>query len=357
MGAGDANGALTGHLGVEDAFLALLWWRLADDLAGLDVVLGQEVTVVVGKGVGLFLVHSIVTDNALLVGHAERDAEDELDKGHNGRSPEDVPANDKESTDDLDPDLASIIVDSTTCRGNAKGAGTTLGGKYTGEEATDNSGNEMGMEDVEDIIDVLERRNVALTQVEGDLRALIELDSLVRKAYPWDGAGEGSEDNGTPASDETSSGRNGDETGNHALNGTNDGWALKVGDIEQDPHERAPGSANVSVEHGSTGIGRSSIRITTIESVPADPQNTSTNHHHDDVVGSKVIQILTDTRTNPPSTNETSGSRGQMNDITAQISFIFRILGKLTLQSNRGRPFGRGNRRPRWKRHRQCRTE
>lgn len=69
----------------------------------------------------------------------------------------------------------------------------------------------------------------------------------------------------------------GDQTSNHALDRTNDGWFLEENNVHGGPHEQAHGSCNVSIEHSGTGIGRSGVRITTVEAVPAEPEDTGTN--------------------------------------------------------------------------------
>lgn len=76
-------------------------------------VLGDEGAVEVGKGVRLFAMHGVVANLARGVGHAERDAQDVLDEDHDERGPDDVPADDEEGADDLEPHLPAVAVNGT----------------------------------------------------------------------------------------------------------------------------------------------------------------------------------------------------------------------------------------------------
>jgi hypothetical protein len=80
-------------------------------------VLGDERAVEVRKRVRLFSVHGVVANLAGGVGHAERDAQDVLDEDHDEGRPDDVPANDEECADDLEPDLLAVAVNSALQNG------------------------------------------------------------------------------------------------------------------------------------------------------------------------------------------------------------------------------------------------
>lgn len=121
----------------------LFWWSLAFDNHALKVVVTaagghglDEVTVVVGKGVGLFLVNCIITDHALLIGHSKRNAHDVFDEEHDEGGPDDVPAYNEESTNNLEPYLLAIPINGTTGRSNSERSGTSLSGKNTSQEST-----------------------------------------------------------------------------------------------------------------------------------------------------------------------------------------------------------------------------
>ena len=57
--------------------------------------------VVVLERVGFFAVDGKVTFSELVLGHTQGDTADVLDENHDQRSPDDVPADDEQSTDDL----------------------------------------------------------------------------------------------------------------------------------------------------------------------------------------------------------------------------------------------------------------
>jgi len=114
----------------------------------------------------------------LLIGHAQRNAEGVFDEHHDKRGPDEVPADDEKRTDDLEPDLLAIPSDGTSKRCDRECSSTTLGGKDTSEESADEGSNKMSMEDIEGIIDMLEKANVTLAQVKSNL---IDLRKLTQK--------------------------------------------------------------------------------------------------------------------------------------------------------------------------------
>ena len=82
----------------------------------------EQAAVVMGKGVGFFAVDGKVADFEHLVRHAQRDPTDILDENHDQGGPHDVPADDEQSADDLEPDLLPV-----PCNGAAR-VGDTKGG-------------------------------------------------------------------------------------------------------------------------------------------------------------------------------------------------------------------------------------
>jgi hypothetical protein len=100
-------------------------------------------------------------------------------------------------------------------------------------------------------------------------------------AYPWDGSRKAAYDERAPSSNETSCWSNSNKSSDDTLNSTDHSRTFEVKIIENDPNKHADCGAKIGVQNGSTGIGAGSIRVTTIETVPANPQNTGSNHHHD----------------------------------------------------------------------------
>jgi hypothetical protein len=87
---------------------------------------------------------------------------------------------------------------------------------------------------------------------------------IIKPAYPWDGTRTDANDKGTPSSDETSSWCNGDKSSNNTLDSSNHCRTFEVNVIENNPYKHRNSSGKISVDNGSTSIGRSGIRITTV---------------------------------------------------------------------------------------------
>ena len=85
------------------------------------------VAVVVFKGIGLLAVDGVVADFAHFVRHAQGHAADVLDEAHDERGPNDVPADDEEGADDLQPDLSAVASDGAAGVGETKGRAAFFG--------------------------------------------------------------------------------------------------------------------------------------------------------------------------------------------------------------------------------------
>ena len=73
----------------------------------------------------------------------------------------------------------------------------------------------------------------------------------------------------------TCSGRDSDKASDHSLDGANDGGLLEEDDVQGGPSKQADGSCQVRVQDGSAGIRRGGVRITTVEAIPSEPEDTS----------------------------------------------------------------------------------
>lgn len=115
------------------------------------------------------MVNCVVANLTCGIAHAQRNAENVPDEDHDQRRPDDVPADDEKSADDLKPDLFAITVNGAAWVGQAEGCAAGGCGEEAGTDATDECADEVRMEDVESVVDVLKQCDVAFTKVEGDL--------------------------------------------------------------------------------------------------------------------------------------------------------------------------------------------
>ena len=244
----------------------------------------HQAPVVVGKGVRFLAVDGVVADQEGLLAHAQRDAQHVLDEEHDGAGPEDVPADHEERADDLDPDLAAVAGDRAAGVGEAEGGAAFHRGEEAGADAADKGADEVGVEDVEDVVDRLEEGEFATGDVETD---------------PGNSAGSDAEDDGAPSGHDTGGWGDGDETGDHALDGSNDGRPTVVDEIAADPDKGADCGAEVGVENGNARVSACGVWITTVEAVPADPEDTGTDHHADNVIGCGFLEVFSTARSDP----------------------------------------------------------
>lgn len=138
-------------------------------------------------------------------------------------------------------------------------------------------------------------------------------------ADPGNDAGTNADDNGAPAGDKPGSGRDADQTGDHAVHGADNGGLLEEDDVHACPREQGHGSADVSVEDSGAGIRGSRVRITAIEAVPADPEDASSNHHERDIVGGEILSVFLEARPDPVGANKGGRAGGQVDNITTGI--------------------------------------
>ena len=152
------------HLPDSLLFICHLAWMFEASNASV-------IPVVVFESVGLFAVDSVVTDFQHLVAHFQRHAADVFDETHYQRGPDNVPADDEESTDDLETDLSAVAEDSTarvcdtesstafgsrpeTYRSLAECICKDTEGKHTCANTSNNCANEMSVENIQRIIDL-----------------------------------------------------------------------------------------------------------------------------------------------------------------------------------------------------------
>jgi hypothetical protein len=82
-------------------------------IAGLDTrTRKQKLAVIMRKSIWLLAMNSIVADCELLRRHAQIHTADILDEEHDQRCPDDVPANDEQGANYLQPDLPGVASNS-----------------------------------------------------------------------------------------------------------------------------------------------------------------------------------------------------------------------------------------------------
>ena len=301
-------------------------------LAEIDAVLAvvlmvgasaEEATVVVGEGVGLLAVDGVVADLEHLVGHAQRDAAYKLDEDHDERRPHEVPADDEQRADDLQPNLLAVAGDGAAGVADAEGGAAFGGGPETWrEKGSVQGGFSTGGGDV---------RTCAETTDDGTHEMSVEhFQRIVHFAHefgptenvhrdPRDGAGANAEQDGAPAGDNTRRRRDGHETGDHALNGADDRRSLEEDHVHGDPGEQAHGGADVGVQHGHPGVGTCRVWISSVEAVPARPQDPSSHQHQGDVTGLGIDAVNVQPRTDPPRAHKPCGAGRQVDHVSPRV--------------------------------------
>lgn len=134
----------------------------------------------------------------------------------NEGSPDHVPSDDEQSAADLNPDLASVSVDCATRVGNTEGCAGFFVCEDAGHEAAERTSNHVGVCDSEGVVDV-------------HLENLGPLGPDVH-CEPRNGTREDTKDDGGPATDDSCTRGDSDETGDDTIDCTNDG-GLSVNDL------------------------------------------------------------------------------------------------------------------------------
>lgn len=130
----------------------------------------------------------IVTSKEFLLGHAEWDTADVLDEQADQAGDDDIPSDNEAEGGELFADLCAVTSDGTTGGDGGEGQAALCGSEDSDKETTDETGDQMGVEDAQDVIDLLEELDFLAENVHGE---------------PWNGSGEDTNDDGTPTSDET----------------------------------------------------------------------------------------------------------------------------------------------------------
>lgn len=254
--------------------------------------------------VRLLAMHGVIAHLELGLAHAQGHAEHIFDETHDQARPDDVPADDEHGARDLVGDLDAVALDGAARVGEAEGGAAGDGGEDARGAAADEAGDEVGVEDAEDVVDVAH---------EGDF-----FGEDVH-AQPGHAAGAEAEGDGAPAGDDAGGGGDGDEAADHAVDGADDGGFAVVGVVAHRPAQERHGGADVGVEDGDAGIGGGGVGIAAVEAVPADPEDTGADEDGEDVVGPVVVAVGGGAGADPPGADEAGGAAAEVDDVAAGV--------------------------------------
>src|SRR5271154_455710 len=200
--------------------------------------------------------------------------------------------------------LSPVSVNSTTGGGQTKRRTTFRGSKHTRHHSPHSTSDQMGVINSKSIINIRPEPVFLAHNIHRE---------------PRNRSGENSHDNCCPTRNNTCRRSDSNETSNHALNCADNRRFLEENEIQNRPGQNRHCRANVGVENGCTRIRAGGIWITSVETVPADPEDTSTNQGEENVVWSEIFPIPSETRSDPIGADKSSRSRRYMNDISSRI--------------------------------------
>lgn len=94
----------------------------------------------------------VVAQHQILLRHPQWDPQHIFDEGHDQRRPHHVPADDEHGARDLIPDLDAVALDGAAGVRDAECRTAGDGGEDTSGTTADHAGDEMGVENTEDVI-------------------------------------------------------------------------------------------------------------------------------------------------------------------------------------------------------------
>ena len=135
----------------------------------------------------------------------------------------------------------------------------------------------------------------------------------------WDGATGKTNADCSPSGNNTSCGSDRHKTSDHSLHCTENRGLLVVDHIADCPAKQRHGGRDVGVENGCTSVCGSGVWITTIETVPADPEDACSDQYTENVIWTRIFAISRQTRTDPVGAYETCCPRRYVDDISTGI--------------------------------------
>lgn len=255
------------------------------------------------KTIRILPMNRIVPDHQLLLRHPQRHPEHVLDQDQHKRSHDDIEPDDEQRAHNLQPDLSAIVLDRATQTRNTKGRAPFLRGEDTGEESAEEAGDHVGVKDAEGVVHQMEE---------------LRLAQLVHRK-PRDDAGDDAHADRGPAGNHPRRRRDGHQSRNHALHGANHRRFLEEDDVEDGPGEQAGCGADVGVEHGNARVGAGRVRITPVEAVPAQPEQTGADQDEEHIVRLKVLAVARQPGANPPCPDKTGRPGREMDHVSARV--------------------------------------
>src|SRR5581483_3084066 len=86
--------------------------------------------------------------------------------------------------------------------------------------------------------------------------------------------------------------------------------------VHEDPHHHGGGGREVGVDHGGGGVGGGVVRVTAVEAVPAQPQDSGPDRHHHEVARDRPLAVLLQAGADDRGGHESGGAGGQVDDVT-----------------------------------------
>ncbi|TVU36694.1 hypothetical protein EJB05_18638, partial [Eragrostis curvula] len=242
--------------------------------------------------VRLLPVRRVVADLELFVGHAQRD--EEADTEQDDRGDHDVPCDDEERAAELFAELsgAAAVEGAARSRDVRVERGEVRGGEEAREDAAEEPGDGVRVEDGEGVVHLLEEVGLLVEDHHGD---------------PRHAAGAYAHQYGRPCVHQscmcdfaTCASGDADQPGHHALHRANHRGLAEEDDVEAGPCQKARRGTDIGVEHGDGRGYVGGVRRAAIEPCPTQPQQPTSGDHEQDVVGCEPLPVALQPRTHLP---------------------------------------------------------
>ena len=154
------------------------------------------------------------------------------------------------------------------------------------------------------------------TQRVVDLREGPHLGQVV-PGHPDDGAADGADEDGAQAVDPAGARCDADQAADHAVDAAQEGGLLLPGEpgVHGDPDQDTGCGGQVRVHHGCRRAGAGVVRVSTVEPVPAQPQDAGADRRHHEVVGQGVLPISQESWSEDPGRHEAGHSGRHVDDV------------------------------------------
>jgi hypothetical protein len=135
--------------------------------------------------------------------------------------------------------------------------------------------------------------------------------------HPDDSGGDKANVNGAPAVDPARARCDRDQAAEHAVDAAEECWFLRFGEpaIKGHPSQDADCCGEVGVDHGRSHARPGVVRVSTVEAVPAEPQDASPDSRHDQVVGYGVGSVPQQPGSEDPGSHEARDTGRHVDDV------------------------------------------